>query len=317
MTPEKNKPAAPSLEITLCGIKMRSPLITASGAFGYAFEAGRVADFDFHSVGAVCLKSVTAQPREGNRPPRVAETPAGMLNSVGLQNPGADYVVKMYLGMLKNFDTKFIASVAGFSVDEFALAAEKMAAHPSISAVEINMSCPNVKGGRHFASDAAEAAKVIRAVKARCKKPVFAKLAPTPDGIREIASACIDAGVNALTVGNTFVGMAIDVKARRPMLGNNFGGLSGPAIRPLAVYNVHLVYQVASKAKVPVIGCGGVATAADAAEMMLAGAAAVQVGTALFANLHVSADICAGLKRYLAEQNEKDISAIVGTLKLN
>jgi len=316
MTPEKNKPA-PSLEIELCGIKMRSPLIMASGTFGYAFEAGRVADFDFHGLGAVCLKSVTAQPREGNRPPRVAETPAGMLNSVGLQNPGVDYVIKMYLGMLKNFDTKFIASVAAFSVEEFARAAEKMAAHPSISAVEINMSCPNVKGGRHFASDAGEAAKVIGAVKAKIKKPLFAKLAPTPDGIQEIARACIDAGANALTIGNTFVGIAIDVKTRRPILGNNFGGLSGPAIRPLAVYNVHLVYPVASKAKVPVIGSGGVATASDAAEMMLAGASAVQVGTALFANLHAPADICAGLRRYLAEQNEKDISAIVGTLKLH
>jgi dihydroorotate dehydrogenase (NAD+) catalytic subunit len=317
MSADNNKPAGPSLEIDLCGIRMRSPLITASGTFGYAFEAGRVADFDFHSIGAVCLKSVTAQPREGNRPPRVAETPAGMLNSVGLQNPGVDYVIKTYLGMLKNFDTKFIASVAAFSVEEFALASEKMAAHPGISAVEINMSCPNVKGGRHFASDAAEAARVVGAVKARIKKPLFAKLAPTPDGIQEMAQACIDAGANALTVGNTFVGMAVDAHSRRPILGNNFGGLSGPAVKPLALYNVHLVYQVASKARVPVIGCGGVATASDAAEMMLAGASAVQVGTALFANLHVCRDICAGLRRYLAEQNEKDVSAIVGALKLN
>jgi len=318
LTPQDNKKAAsPSLEVELCGMKMRTPLIMASGAFGYAFEAGRVVDLDFHSIGAVCLKSVTAKPREGNSPPRVAETPAGMLNSVGLQNPGVDYVVKTYFGMLKNFDTKFIGSVAAFSVEEFAEVAEKLAAHESISAVEVNMSCPNVHGGRQFASDAAEAAKVIGAVKAKCKKPVFAKLAPTPDGIQEIARACIDAGANALTVGNTFVGMAIDVRHRRPIIGNNFGGLSGPAIRPLAVYNVHLVHQVASKTKTPIIGCGGVATWSDAAEMMLAGASAVEVGTALFANLHVSADIAAGLRRYLAEHKETDINAIVGALKLN
>jgi len=183
--------------------------------------------------------------------------------------------------------------------------------------VEVNMSCPNVKGGRHFASDAGEAAKVIGAVRKKCKKPVFAKLAPTPDKIQEIAKACIEAGANALTVGNTFVGMAIDVTERRPILGNNFGGLSGPAIRPLAVYSVHLVYQVASKTKTPVIGCGGVATASDAAEMILAGASAVQIGTALFANLHLSKDICEGLRRYLTEQHEENIGAVVGALKLN
>lgn len=316
MNQQKNN-AGPSLEIDLLGMKMKTPLLMASGTFGYAFEIARVADFDFSHIGAVVLKSVTLEPREGNPPPRVAETPAGMLNSIGLQNPGADYVMKYYLGMLKNFDTKFIASVAGFSVDEFAECAGKMASHESIGAVELNMSCPNVKGGRHFASDARAAAELIGAVKKKCGKPIIAKLAPRSEDIQEMTNACIDAGADALTAGNTYVGMVIDTRRRRPLIGNNFGGLSGPAIRPLAVRNVHLVYQAASKKNTPVIGCGGVMTGNDAAEMMIAGAAAVQVGTAVFTNVKIASDIAAGLRQYLASQKEKNVAAITGTLQLN
>ncbi len=318
MTPEQNDTnAEPSLETELLGMKMRTPLIMASGTFGYAFEIARVADLDFSHIGAVILKSVTLEPRQGNPPPRVAETPAGMLNSVGLQNPGVDYVIRHYLGMLENFDTNFIASVAGHTVHEYVECSVKMASHESIRAVELNMSCPNVRDGRRFASDPAGAAALIRAVKERCPKPIIAKLAPGTEDVGEIAGACIDAGADALSAGNTYVGMVIDTRRRRPLLGGNTGGLSGPAIRPLAVHNVCLVHQVASQKNIPVIGCGGVMTGNDAAEMMLAGACAVQVGTAVFTNVHIAADISAGLRKYLVAQKENEVSAIVGTLQQN
>ena len=312
-----NKTAEPSLEIGLLGMKMRTPIIMASGTFGYAFEIARVAEFDFSQIGAVVLKSVTLEPRQGNPPPRVAETPSGMLNSIGLQNPGVDYVIRRYLGMLKNFDTNFIASIAGDAIREYVECAGKLAAHGDIRAIEVNMSCPNVKDGRRFASDSGAAAELIGAVKKGCRKPVIAKLAPGTGDIQEIARACIDAGADALSVSNTYVGMVIDTHRRRPLLGNDAGGLSGPAIRPLAVHNVHLVYQAAAKRDVPVIGCGGIMTGDDAAQMMIAGASAVQVGTAVFTNVHIAADIAAGLGRYLIAQKEKEVSAITGTLQLN
>ncbi len=305
------------IAVTIAGIEMNTPLVMASGTFGYGFEVPRVADFRFEDVGAVVLKSVTLKPRTGNKPHRIAETPAGVLNSIGMQNPGVEYVAKYYFPMLKNLPTKFIANIAGESTDEYVEVARIIAESDAIEAIELNISCPNVKGGCAIGVNPQDAFALVSAVKAVCGKPVIVKLTPGVTDIKSIAESCIAAKADALSVGNTYTGMVIDTHTRRPVLGNNYGGLSGPAIRPLTVCNVHKVRQAIGDSAIPIIAFGGVSNASDAVEVMLAGASAVGVGTAVFTNAHICSEIADGLRAYLQSQNETNIADIVGTVKLN
>ncbi|MDD7384079.1 MAG: dihydroorotate dehydrogenase [Actinomycetaceae bacterium] len=263
--------------VDLCGIELSNPVVAASGTFGYGQEFAHL--WDINQLGTFSFKGTTATPRPGNAQPRVAESPAGMLNAIGLANPGVDEVVNQILpGMPQYFSKPVMANVAGFSVDEYVHVATLLDASSRVGWLEINISCPNVhEGGRNFADDPDSAAAVIRAVKAEVHKPVIAKLAPHTTNIVSIARACVDAGADALSLVNTFVGMRFDVRRRTPILANKTGGVSGPAILPMAL---HLVNMVAHAVDVPVIGMGGVSTAHDVLEMMVAGASAVEVGTA-------------------------------------
>jgi len=315
--PEKKSAGEPDLGVSIAGIDMKTPLVLASGVFGYGFEIPRVEGFDFNDVGAVVLKSVTLRPREGNPPPRIAETPSGVLNSIGMQNPGVEFVAKNYLPQLKKIPTNFIANIAGENIDEYVQVARILADSDSIKALEVNVSCPNVEWGCCFGVNPGDVFSVVSGVKSVCDKPVFVKLAPAVTDIQNVASACVSAHADAISMGNTYSGMVIDTRRRRPLLGNNTGGLSGPAIRPLTVFSVFRVWQGTHRNAVPIVAFGGVATANDAIEMMLAGASAVGVGTALFSNTHICSDIAEGLRAYLKSQNESKVSDIIGTVKLN
>ncbi len=312
--PERTKP---SIGVTIAGIEMKSPFVLASGTFGYGFEFSRVTDFSFGDIGAIILKSITLKPRTGNPPHRIAETPAGVLNSIGMQNPGVEYFAKTYLPQLADFPTNCIANIGGSSVEEYVRVAETLAASNTIKAIELNISCPNVKGGCAFGVNPDDAFAVTNGVKSVCDKPIIVKLTPSVTDIQTVAEACISARADAISVGNTYTGMAIDTRSRRPILGNNYGGLSGPAIRPLTVCNVHKVRQITAKHNIPIIAFGGVTNANDAVEVMLAGASAVGVGTAIFTNSHICTQLAAGLREYLKSQNESNVSDIVGSVRLN
>ena len=265
------------LSVSLCGIELDNPVIPASGTFGYGREFAGI--YDLNLPGTLCLKGTTREPRVGNPLPRVAEAPAGMLNAVGLQNPGVDAVLAEELPRLARLRRKpVIANVSGFSPEEYAEVAGKLARHPLVGWLEINISCPNVHGGgMSFGTDPAAAAAVTRAVRSVTDMPLILKLSPNVTDIVSIARACEDAGADALSLINTVLAMRIDLNTRRPVLANVTGGLSGPAIFPLAL---RMVWQVSRAVKIPVIGLGGVSSAEDAAEMMLAGATAVQIGAA-------------------------------------
>ena len=266
------------LTVSLAGVALRNPVIPASGTFGYGREFADV--FDLDRLGSISLKGTTAEPRFGNPQPRIAETPAGMLNAVGLQNPGVDAVLAEELPWLaKHFHGPLVANVGGFSLDEYAENARRLAEAPNVAILEINISCPNLHcGGRNFGSDAASAATVTAAVRKAVSKPVFMKLSPNVGDIAEIARACADAGADGLCLINTLLGMRIDLRTRRPVLANRTGGLSGPAVLPVALRMVWDVHEAVPA--LPIIGCGGVSTAEDVCEMMLAGATAVEVGAA-------------------------------------
>ena len=297
------------LSVKLCGVELSNPVIPASGTFGYGHEFAEL--FDLDRLGAFSFKGTTAEPRFGNPAPRIAEASAGMLNAVGLQNPGVDAVIAQELPRLaKVFHKPVIANVSGFSVEEYAAVCAKLDACPQVGWLEVNVSCPNVHGGgMSFGTDPAAAAEVTRAVKAVTTKPVIVKLSPNVTDIVSIARACEDAGADALSLINTVLAMRIDLKTRRPILANVTGGLSGPAIFPLAL---RMVWQVSQAVKVPVIGVGGVQSAEDAVEMMLAGATAVQVGAANLFDPRTCLTIIDELPAVLDRMGVRNITEIIG-----
>ena len=265
------------LSVSLAGVKLKNPVIPASGTFGYGREFAAL--YDLNLLGSFAMKGTTAAPRFGNPQPRIAETEGGMLNAVGLQNPGVDAVLGDELPHIARiFSGPVIANVCGFSPEEYAENCRRLGAHPQVGILEVNISCPNVRcGGENFGSDPHSAAAVVRAVRAAAAKPVFVKLSPNVTDIADIARACADAGADGICLINTLLGMRIDLRTRRPVLANRTGGLSGPAVFPVAV---RMVWDVYEAVKLPIIGCGGVRSAEDVCEMMLAGASAVEVGAA-------------------------------------
>jgi len=303
-----------------CGMRFDTPLVLLSGCVGFGEEYTRVSGFTNRDAGAVCLKGTTLEPRLGNPPHRVCETPMGMLNAIGLQNPGARYVVDEILPKLDFDETRFIANISGSTVEEYAEVARIFDDSP-IDAMEINISCPNVKeGGVAFGNDPEMSARVVAAVRKQTKKPLITKLSPNQTDIQENARRCIEAGTDAFAVINTLMGMAIDIEAREnltPIIGNNQGGLSGPAIKPVAILKTHQVYQVCRDHGIPIIGQGGVTSAEDAIEFLIAGASAVGVGTALFYDPLVCKKINDGIVDYLERHELAEVSQLVGSLVLN
>jgi dihydroorotate dehydrogenase (NAD+) catalytic subunit len=305
-----------SLKTEFCGMQMASPIVLLSGCVGFGEEYTRVAGFSNADVGAVCLKGTTGQLRLGNPPHRVCETPDGMLNAIGLQNPGVDTVVTDILPGLDFSETRFIANVSGSTVEEYEYVTKRFD-DSDIDAIEINISCPNVKeGGVAFGNDPEMSARVVEACRKHTSKPLITKLSPNQTDIRENARRCIDAGTDGFSVINTLMGMAIDTTTRKPIIGNVQGGLSGPAIKPIALLKVHQVYQVAKEHDIPIIGQGGITTANDAIEFLIAGAAAVGVGTALFYDPLICAKINDGIRAYLAEHGLTSVAELIGSLQL-
>lgn len=305
------------LAMDFCGLRFNTPLVLLSGCVGFGEEYTRVEGFSNRDAGAVCLKGTTLEPRLGNPPHRVYETPAGMLNAIGLQNPGVRTVVNEILPQLDFSETRFIANVSGSTVEEYREVTRIFDDSP-IDAIEINISCPNVKaGGVAFGNDPDMSARVVESCRAVTKKPLITKLSPNQTDIALNARRCIEAGTDAFAVINTIMGMAIDIERRCPVLGNLQGGLSGPAIKPIALLKVHQVYQVAKPHGIPIIGQGGIASARDAIEFLIAGAAAVGVGTALFYDPLILPKINAGILTYLKRHRFSHVSELVGTLALN
>jgi len=305
------------LTIDFCGMKFNSPQVLLSGCVGFGEEYTRVNGFSNTDVGAVCLKGTTLEPRLGNPPHRVMETPMGMLNAIGLQNPGSAVVVDEYLPNLDFDETRFIANLSGSTVEEYE-AITRLFDDSPIDAMEINISCPNIKqGGVEFGNDPDMSARVVEVCRRATNKPIITKLSPNQTDIAENARRCIEAGTDGLAVINTLMGMAIDIEKRQPVIGNNQGGLSGPAIKPIALLKVHQVYQVSKHHNVPIIGQGGITSAKDALEFIIAGAAAVGVGTALFYDPLICPKINQGIVDYLDEHDIDNVSDLVGTLELH
>jgi len=303
------------LAVNFCGLEFASPIVLLSGCVGFGEEYTRVEGFSNREAGALVLKGTTGAPRLGNPPHRVCETPAGMLNAIGLQNPGVDHVVRVILPQLDFTETRFIANVSGSTIEEYVEVTRRFDASP-IDAIEINISCPNVKeGGVAFGNYPDMSAQVVAACRRVTKKPLITKLSPNQTDIRENARRCIEAGTDALSVINTIMGMAIDLETRRPVIGNVQGGLSGPAIKPIALLKVHQVYEVAAPHRIPIIGQGGITTAHDALEFIIAGATAVGIGTALFYDPLVCRRINEGITGYLAAQGMKNVTELIGTLR--
>lgn len=297
------------LSVNLCGVRFANPVVPASGTFGFGVELADA--FDLNLLGGISLKGTTAEARFGNPTPRIAECPGGMINSVGLQNPGIDVLVGEKVPALRKvYDGVVIANISGFSLDEYVKCCAAADACEGVDIIEVNVSCPNVhNGGMAFGTCAASAAEVTAAVKAVCRKPVFVKLSPNVTDIVEIARACEDAGADGLTLVNTFLGMRIDIKKRQPVIANKMGGFSGRAVFPIAL---RMVYQVAHACRIPVMGCGGVASARDVVEMMMAGAAAVQVGAENLRNPMACPEIVAELPAVMEELGIEKITDIVG-----
>ena len=306
-----------NLHTSFCGMSLSSPIILLSGCVGFGEEYTRVKGFSNAQAGAVCLKGTTLEPRLGNRPHRIAETPNGMLNSIGLQNPGTKTVIDEIMPSLKKNETRFIINISGSSVEEYGEIAKHFD-NTDIDAIEINISCPNIKeGGVAFGNDPEMSFRVVEACRKNTSKPIITKLSPNQTDIAKNAARCIDAGSDGLAVINTVAGMAIDIKTRRPVIGNNRGGLSGPSIKPIALLKVHQVYQVSKKHNVPIIGQGGIISASDALEFIIAGAATIGVGTALFYDPLVCEKINTGISQHLSDQNLGGLESLVGTLQLN
>ena len=295
------------LSVELSGVKLKNPVIPASGTFGFGYEFAEW--YDLNLLGAICCKGTTEEPRFGNPTPRIAECESGMLNAVGLQNPGVEAVIGQELPRLRAvYQGPVIANVSGFSAEEYARCCAKLAPH--VDMLEVNVSCPNVHaGGRNFGTDPAAAAAVTRAVRAATDKPVYLKLTPNVTDIAAVARACADEGADGFSLINTLLGMRIDLRRRRPVLANGMGGLSGPAILPVAV---RMIWQVYEAVKLPIIGMGGVRSARDVVELMLAGATAVQVGAANLVEPCACRDIIAGLPAELDALGVREIREVTG-----
>jgi dihydroorotate dehydrogenase (NAD+) catalytic subunit len=322
MNDTPSAPAAPPsataalLATRFCGLELASPIVLLSGCVGFGEEYTRVAGFSNRDAGAIVLKGTTGAPRLGNPPHRLAETASGMLNAIGLQNPGVDHVVRAILPTLDFAETRLFANACGSTVEEYVEVTRRFDDSP-IDAIEINISCPNVKeGGVQFGNVPEMSARVVAACRAVTRKPLITKLSPNQADIRENARRCIEAGSDALAVINTVTGMAIDSAKRRPVLGNAQGGLSGPAIKPIALLKVREVYEVAGPLGVPIIGQGGISNATDAIEFLMAGASLVGVGTALFYEPLLCPQINAGLVEYLRGAGLANIAELVGTLQV-
>lgn len=303
------------LRVDFCGLSLASPIVLLSGCVGFGEEYTRIEGFSNRDVGAIVLKGTTREPRLGNAPHRICETPSGMLNAIGLQNPGMDKVVDEILPQLDFSETRFIANVCGSTIDDYAAVTRRFDDSP-IDAIEINISCPNIKeGGVTFGNYPDMSARVVAACRSETSKPIIAKLSPNQTDIRENARLCIEAGADALAVINTITGMAIDVEQRKAVLGNVRGGLSGPAIRPIALLKVKQVYEIAGPRNIPIIGQGGIMTAHDALEFIIAGATTVGVGTALFYEPLLCKTINDGIADYLRRHKMTSVSQLVGSLQ--
>lgn len=297
------------MSVNLCGLKLDNPIIPASGTFGYGHEFAQL--YDLNILGSISVKGTTKNPRFGNQTPRIAECPGGMLNSVGLQNPGIDAVINKELPELnKVFSKKVIANIGGFSEEEYVYSCKMADESPSVGIIEVNISCPNVEsGGMSFGTSAQSAAGITRAVRKNVKKPLFIKLSPNVTDIAEIAAACESEGADGISMINTLLGMRIDLKTRRPLLENKTGGLSGGAIFPVALAMVYRVYE---RVKIPIMGMGGISSARDVIEMMLAGARAVQIGAMNLTEPYICKKIIEELPDVMREYNIENLEDIVG-----
>ncbi len=307
----------PRLRIDFCGLDFATPLVLLSGCVGFGEEYTRIHGFSNREAGAICLKGTTLAPRIGNAPHRICETPGGMINAIGLQNPGVDRVIDDILPRLDFGETRFIANVSGSSVEEYYEVTRRFDDSP-IDAIEINISCPNVKeGGDAFGNDVRMSAQVVAACRKATGKPLITKLSPNQTDIAANARACLEAGSDAFAAINTLMGMAIDIENREPVIGNNQGGLSGPAIKPIALLKVHQVHQVCRDHGVPIIGQGGIVSAKDALEFLIAGASAVGIGTALFYDPLILGKINQGILDYLDRHGLATVSQLTGSLRLH
>ena len=303
------------LQPEFCSLRLDSPIVLLSGCVGFGEEYTRIDGFSNRDVGAVVLKGTTNEARLGNPPHRVYETPMGMLNAIGLQNPGVDKVVDEILPGLDFSETRFIANVCGSTIEDYEIVTRRFDDSP-IDAIEINISCPNIKeGGVSFGNFPDMSAKVVEACRRHTSKPLIAKLSPNQTDIQENARMCIEAGADALAVINTIMGMAIDTEKREPIIGNVRGGLSGPAIKPIALLKVHQVYEVAGPRNIPIIGQGGITTVEDALEFIIAGASTIGIGTALFYDPLLCTKINSGIAEYLSRHDMASINELVGTLE--
>ena len=297
--------------VKIAGVTFKNPVITASGTFGFGKEYSEF--YPLSALGGICTKGLTTEERQGNPSPRVAETPSGMLNSVGLQNPGVDYYLEHYDKWLSEQGTVVIANIAGHKLEDYSAMARKIS-QSRADMVELNISCPNVRsGGMAFGVEPASVRRVTEAVKRACDKPVITKLTPNVSNIADNAKAAEDGGADAISLINTLTGMAVDYRTRRPILANNTGGLSGPCVKPVAL---KMVWDCYNAVKIPIIGLGGIQSYTDVLEFMICGATAVQVGTATLSDPYAAYNIAKDLEKY-AEENDVDINGLIGTLQLN
>lgn len=300
------------LQVNLCGVTLKNPVVTASGTFGFGEEYGKF--FDLNRLGGIAVKGLTPTERQGNPAPRIAETPGGILNCVGLQNPGVDRFITEQLPRLRQYDTKIIANVSGNTVQEYESMVEKIS-DTAVDLIEVNISCPNVKcGGMAFGTRTDMVEEVVSAAKAKAKKPLIIKLSPNVTDITEIARAAVSAGADALSLINTLLGMRIDIETRKPILSNIMGGLSGPSVFPVAV---RMVYQVRKTVDVPIIGMGGIRNGRDIVEMLLAGADAVAIGTAMFADPTAPVRALSELETWMDERGVKTVRELSGAVEVN
>ncbi|WP_024834702.1 dihydroorotate dehydrogenase [Ruminiclostridium josui] len=300
------------LSTNIAGVQFDNPVIMASGTYGFGKEYSEYVDLN--QIGGISVKGLTLKERKGNKPPRIAETPAGILNSVGLQNPGVESFIREDLPFLKNYKTKIIANIAGNTIEEYCEMAEILG-DSQVDAIEMNVSCPNVKAGcLAFGTTPKGIEEITSAVKKYCKQPLIVKLTPNVSDIRSIAIAAEGAGADCISLINTILGLAIDINKKKPILANNFGGLSGPAVKPIAL---RMVYEAAHAVKIPVIGMGGISSWEDAIEFMLAGASAIMVGTANFVNPIIPVEIVNGIEKYLESHGHTNLNEIIGKLELN
>jgi len=309
--PSKKK-IKPDLSVNVAGIRLKNPVLTASGTFGYGEEFADI--IDLNRLGGVIVKGISLKPIVGNPPPRIWETPSGMLNAIGLENPGVDVFLRDKLTFLRSYDTAVLVNIFGYSLEEYVGVAERLDGVPGVSGLEVNISCPNVKaGGIVFGTNLKAAFELLSAVRKATRLPVIAKLSPNVTDITEFAKVARDAGCDGLSLINTLLGMAIDIRSRKPRLANCTGGLSGPAIRPVAV---RMVWQAAQAVDLPVIGMGGIMTYEDALEFILAGASAVAVGTANFINPRATVDIIRDLETFLTQEGIGSVKELVGQVRV-